>query len=173
MFLKITGAVMLICGGGCLGMLFGMKSELRKRDLEELKRALLLMYSDTEFGHSYLSDMCGRAARICEQGIAVIFSAFTEYLQERKSEDISEMWAKSVEDSLRYNNLAREDVRAVSAMGSSLGTSDINRQLRAISELLGYIELKCRDIAQISGKNMRLYKNTGILLGMFAVILLF
>ena len=173
MLLKIMGSVLIVVCGGGLGMYYGAAYELRKGELEQLKRALMLMYSETEFGHTHLAPMCEKALEVCDSVIGNIFNDFSIALTERTTESIAEMWKDCVEQNMIHTHLAAEDADVIANLGSNLGAVDINRQLTAIKCLITYIDLKCEELANISSKNMRLYKSTGVLLGAFAVILLF
>lgn len=172
MFIKLFGALLLILSGTGLGIYYGMGSELRRRELEELKRALMVMYSETEFGHTHLAPMCRRAAGSCERGISDIFISFAEGLKRRDTEDIWELW-QSCLNSAQGVHLADEDREAIGALGKSLGAEDINLQLSGIRLAVSYIDSKDEELAQLSSKNLRLYKSGGALIGIFAVILLF
>lgn len=173
MLLKIIGAVMLIAGGGGLGMYYGADSGFRKRELEQLKRALMLIYSETEFGHTCLAPMSKKASRVCDGATGSIFTDFSQALTERTTESITEMWKSCVKQNIKNTHLSAEDIEAIENLGSSLGVGDINRQLTAVKGLMGYIDCRCQELEETGRRNMKLYKSTGVLLGAFVVILLF
>ena len=172
MFIKLMGAVLLIISGTCLGIYYGMASELRRRELAELKRALMVMHSETKFGHTHLAPMCRRAARGCESGIADIFTAFAEGISRRDTEDIQGLWQSCI-GSAQGIHFTEEDKGAAAALGKCLGGEDIQLQLSGIMLLVDYIDSKDEELAQQSSKNLRLYRSGGALLGIFTVILLF
>lgn len=173
MLLKLIGSVLLIVGGAGLGIYYGMSPALRKRELEQLKRALMLMYSETEFGRTPLAEQCRSAADICDNAVGGIFSCFALGLEDRTAEDTVQLWKNCVKTACVHTHFATEDVEKITVLGNSLGVVDINRQLSAIKNVTDYIDFKCDELEEVSKKNMRLYKNTGVLLGIFAVILLF
>ena len=88
------------------------------------------------------------------------------------TEDIWELW-QSCLNSAQGVHLADEDKEAIGALGKSLGADDINLQLSGIRLAVSYIDSKDEELAQLSSKNLRLYKSGGALIGIFAVILLF
>lgn len=172
MFMKIAGALLLILGGGGLGMYYGLACEFRKRELEEFKRALMLMYSETQFGHTHLSGMCERAAKICAGAVADILHGFALALKDKSIEDIAAVWRSHVQRGAADTHLSAEDFDKISALGEGLGSGDINRQLNSINQLITYIDMKNTELERLGEKNLRLYKSTGVLIGIFAVILL-
>ncbi len=172
MFIKLVGAVLLIISGTGLGIFYGMEPELRRRELAGLKGALMIMHSETKFGHTHLAPMCRRAAQNCEGGISRIFISFADSIRRRDTEDIQGLWQSCVE-SVKDTHLTDGDKEAISALGKGLGAEDIDLQLSAIMALVSYIDSKDEELVQLSSKNLRLYRSGGALIGIFAVILLF
>ncbi len=173
MLLKLIGALLLISGGGVLGIYYGLQGRLRQRELEQLKNALMLMYSETEFGHSPLWQMCQRAVDLCDSQIGDIFKTFYIELKEKTTENTEELWRSCLENNIKNTHLTKEDIIVISALGNSLGAGDINRQLTSITNVVNYIDTKNAQLDEKNKADLRLYKNTGILLGGLAVILLF
>jgi stage III sporulation protein AB len=173
MIIKIIGAVLII-GGACgLGIYYGMGCEYRKRELEQLKRAFRIMYSETEFGHTHLAEICERAAEVCDEKISAVFKYFKDKLRDGDIEDISELWANCVETAFTDTHIKEEDINALLGLGSCLGADDISLQLKALDSMTDYIEDKCNTLSSVGEKNMRLCRSTGALIGIFVVIMLF
>jgi stage III sporulation protein AB len=173
MIIKIIGAVLII-GGACgLGIYYGMGCEYRKRELEQLGRAFRIMYSETEFGHTHLAEICERAAGVCDEKIGAVFKHFQDKLRNGNIEDISNLWQKCVEVCLTGTHIKEEDINAIAGLGSCLGAEDISLQLKALDGIMDYLNGKRDELSAKSEKKMRLYRSTSILMGIFVVILLF
>jgi stage III sporulation protein AB len=173
MMLKLLGAMLVLIGAGGLGVYYGLGCKHRKGELEQLRRAFRIMYSETEFGHTPLAVMCDKALAVCDDEVGKIFEEFREVLQNKATDDISTLWKNCVEKGCIGTYMKDEDIQALSGLGSCLGVGDISLQLAAIERLIAYIDDKCSELDKASEKNMRLCRSTGVLTGIFVVILLF
>ena len=173
MILKLTGALLLMAGGCGVGICRGMGAELRRRELEQLKRALMLMYSQTEFGHLCLSEIAQRAAEISSMGIDELFFDFYTRLNDGEGESIAAMWSECVDTLKGKTHLTAGDISCIRTLGDSLGTGDIKRQLSGINSLADYIDTSCAILAGTAGTSLKMCRSMGFLISAFAVILLF
>lgn len=172
MLLKLVGCALLIAGGSCLGIYYGIQPRLRSRDLEEIKKGLMVMYSETEYGHTCLEPMCIKAGEITSDKISGLFKAFAISLSERCGESSGKMWEECI---IGYDglHLSENDISMILGLGSYLGCGDIKRQLTGIELLTDYIDRCQSELRDEIVKRMRLCRSTGILAGLFLVILLF
>lgn len=172
MLIKLVGSALLVAGGGCLGVYYGMEPRLISRELGEIKKGLMIMYSETEYGHTCLEPMCIRAGKSVGGTIGELFENFALGLKERAGESTQEIWEDCVR-SCKETHLNDSDLSAVSGLGSYLGCGDIKRQLTGIEGLIGYIDCRTGELREECAKRMRMCRSTGILTGLFVAILLF
>lgn len=172
MLIKMVGSALLVAGGAGVGIYYGMQPQLRSKQLGEIEKGLMVMYSETEYGRTCLEPMCIKAGKIMKDGDENIFSNFAARLSEKQGENIAEIWTHVI-----YNEdkcyLTKNDIYTIAELGNYLGCGDVKRQLNGIKMLLNYIEQCKADLKEESAKEMRLWRSTGILAALFVVILLF
>jgi stage III sporulation protein AB len=172
MYFKLIGAFLLSLGGVGLGRYTGMYPKLRQRELERFKNALMLIYSDTEFGKSCLEDSCRRAAKNTDGATRDILADFADKLSLNTLDAVGEAWSRAVKNN-KGTYLTDEDITHLADMGEGIGSADYTLQLNAIRNVAVYIDDSCKHIADESGAKLRLCQNTGFMLGLLVAVLLF
>jgi stage III sporulation protein AB len=161
-----------MAGCGALGLYFAAREGLRVRDLQELKKALLILRQEIDYMRTPLTDACAGVARRVEGGISQLFADFAGALGAAGSDTAYRHWACTVEAAAPAMFLSREDLQAMDGFGKTLGYLDKQMQLAAIGHATSYIDSKIVSIQTAAQKNTRMYRSLGIIGGLLVCVVL-
>jgi stage III sporulation protein AB len=170
--LKILGAV-LVCGASALlGMYFGSMETFRMNDLNEWKKALLILRSEIAFASTPLPEAMEHMAERTMKPARFVFQAFAENLSGKSKDSVPLLWRESIDKWKKQSFLAREDWEWLYAFGNTLGYLDKSMQISTIDMTISYIGDKVEFLEKHSEKNKKMYRSLGILGGLLLAVIL-
>ena len=172
MILKIAGAVLVLASSSILGIYFAQLDSFRISDLDEWKKALLILRSQIAFAVLPLPEAMGVISERVGEPVSRALSQFSTRLTGRDSADIYTIWTGCLKDSAAGSHLKQEDWDWLNNFGKTLGFLDKDMQLNSIDLTVTYIDNKTELLSAQSEKNKKMFGSLGILCGMLTVIIL-
>jgi len=172
MFATIAGAVALIASCAALGFYMAAQEGFRVHDLQEFKKALMILSSEIEHLRAPLPIACANIAKRTKEPVSNLFSHFSQLLTENEGETAYQLWVQALEKQKNRTHLAEEDWEIIEGFGKTLGYLDKQMQQSAITYAVEYIDEKTNSLQVQSDKNKRMYRSLGIIGGLFLAVLL-
>lgn len=172
LFLKITGALIVIVTCAITGICWGAKTTYRIEELEHMQRAMTMLQNNIDFLAMPLPDALEEIGKKSYYIIANLFLKTANEMEKRKGEGGEEIWKQEVLHWQNTTYLEKQDIDAVIRFGTSIGYLDIEQQKASIILLLRYIETTLTQLQQKKIQQQKLYTSMGILGGMFIVVIL-
>ncbi|MCL2285422.1 MAG: stage III sporulation protein AB [Firmicutes bacterium] len=172
MLLRIAGALAVILGCAGLGFYYSSKEGFRINELQEFKKALLILSSEIEYMRAPLNIACANIAKRTELTISTLFSQFAQLLADSEGETAYQLWATAMESLKSSTFLAHEDLSVADGFGKTLGYLDKNMQQNAINHAINYIDEKTAALQTQGDKNKRMYRSLGVICGLLITVVL-
>lgn len=170
MILKLTGIIIILFSTTFLGICIANNYKLRLSVLKDIQRCLEYLMTEVMYVQTPLPEAFLNTAKIASKEVAPLFYETIKILQEQDNYSIRQAFIKSLE---KLNlPLDREDIKAIKYLGSILGTTDAENQIRAFRLVLNRLAKQEELALQLKEKNEKLFKEIGFLFGAIIVILL-
>ena len=167
MLIKFIGAALVFSAGLFWGLKKSAQLSKRERSLTDIKTALNLLESEIVFSSHYLKHAFLRISEIlsCEG----LFSDMSSGIGEMSASDA---WHSALLKNQKQLSLKDKDVEILSILGSELGMSDTEQQVKNIRHVASLLEQNLAQAHDDYVKTAKLYRSMGILGGLFVVIIL-
>lgn len=168
--IKIIGTLMVFLSCALMG--FELSARLKKRTdtLKEIKSILEIILRDVSFLKTPVYEIFTNAGRKRKSGAGELFLSLGERLL--KNPDLKE---SVTEDELNKKRsslcLSKSDIAVLLDILNSLGTGDSLCQKNMLSSGILSIESLISESEENLKKNEKTYKSSGVLLGIFIVVL--
>ena len=155
-----------------LGFYFAAQEKLRVQDLQEFKKALMILSSEIEHMRTPLPLACANISKRTAGTVSILFEQFSDLLSHEAGETAYQLWLQALESQKKRSYLATEDWDAIENFGKTLGYLDKQMQQSAITCTVEYIDEKTTSLQTQSDKNSRMYRSLGIIGGLLLVVVL-
>ena len=172
MISTIAGAVALLAGCVSLGFYLAAQEGFRVHDLQEFKKALMILSSEIEHMRSPLAIASANIAKRVKEPISSLFAQFASLLTKNEGETAYQLWVQAAESNKHRSYLSKEDWDAIESFGKTLGYLDKQMQQSAITCTIEYINEKTASLQTQSDKNKRMFRSLGVIGGLLLVVLL-
>ena len=172
MFPTIAGALALIVSCGALGFYFAALEGFRIRDLQEFKKALMILSSEIEHMRAPLPMACANIAKRTREPVSSLFLNFSALLADNVGETAYQLWTAALDQQKKRAYLAAEDWDVIEGFGKTLGYLDKQMQQSAITATVEYINEKTTSLQTQSEKSRRMYRSLGFIGGLLLVVVL-
>lgn len=170
MYLKLTGAILIIAGCGGYGILIAMYHRKEVRYLRMLSYVIQQMICELEYRMSPLPELCSFAARCATGNLRKFFLVLAEMMDESISTDASVCTMAALK---RVSGLPTHTVEHLQSLGQTLGRFDLSGQVLSLQRCMqacnGHLEVMEHQQAQ----RLRSYQTLGFCAGLALAILLF
>ncbi|MCL2572894.1 MAG: stage III sporulation protein AB [Defluviitaleaceae bacterium] len=168
----LAGAVALVVSCAGLGFYFAAQEGFRINDLQEFKKALMILSSEIDHLRTPLPIACANIAKRIKEPIGGLFSHFSNLLKENEGETAYQLWAQTLDAHKKQTYLASEDWDVIEGFGKTLGYLDKQMQQSAITVTVDYINEKTTSLQTQSEKNKRMFRSLGVIAGLLLVVVL-
>ena len=172
MLLRLIGALAVVIGCGGLGLYYSLRDGFRINELQEFKKALLILSSEIEYMRAPLNIACANIAKRTEHVISAMFTHFAELLTNNDGETAYQLWLVAMAGIKEKSNMPTEDFSVIDGFGKTLGYLDKQMQQNAISYAIDYTEEKVAMLQSNSDKSKRMYRSLGIICGLLITVVL-
>ncbi|SHE52210.1 stage III sporulation protein AB [Caldanaerobius fijiensis DSM 17918] len=170
MILKILGSTMVLFSTTFLGISIANNYKLRLTALRDIQRCLEYLMTEVIYVQTPLPEAFINTAKIASKEIAPLFEATIEILEREENCSIKQAFIKSLEK--LDLPLDREDIKIIKHLGNTLGSTDVENQVRAFKLALSRLSKQEELALKLKEKNEKLFKEIGFLCGAIIVILL-
>lgn len=173
MLIKIILSLMIISCTSILGIIYSNSYIERSKFLANMLLTLQMLETEIVYSATPLPELFKKVAKKSKKDIASILLLTAEILDKKEGHLFHDVWKEAVETKTDKSYLTKEDKNLLVSLGSNLGISDSKDQVKyirlAMEEIKRNYELSLID----QNKNVRLYRNFGILIGITIVIIFF
>lgn len=166
MLLKIVMLVLILTICTSIGILKAKSYDNRVMELKKVKNALEVLKSKIEFTYEPIKDIFTEISKIIYEDKENIFG---ETLKLMSQYDVTRSWNIAVEKEI---NLSREDKSTIKMFGKLLGKTDKSGQINEIKVTSKLVDSLIEKAEEEKGKNYKLFKTLGSVVGIGLCIIL-
>ncbi|HEY8348579.1 MAG TPA: stage III sporulation protein SpoIIIAB [Clostridiales bacterium] len=171
MFLKVLGSIIVLLSSSFLGYIMSRDCSKRPQQLRSLQNLLQMFENQISYSSDVLAEAFERISRAGGE-TGIFFRTTVDLLKNGSAANASEAWEKAVKKCIGRTALKREDEQILLSFGKSLGSTDLEGQIKNIRLALGQLALQVEKAEENRKKNESMYKSLGILGGLALVIIL-
>lgn len=173
MWLKMSGAVLIVAATSWIGLETAQGFQRRPRQLRDLQSSLQMLETEISYTQTPLPKALEKIARSIKGCVGDFFFIIRNRLINTPGTTLGEAWHKGMEYLQEHSALTASDQQILHNFATTLGISDRQDQvkhLKLVMAQLAAAEIKAWDE---KAKNARMFKTLGILGGLAIVILLY
>lgn len=172
--IKWTSLISIFLLATWLGNRIAYKYKNRVKQLQELKIILNTIETKIKFTQQPLTEIFKeivhhKNSKNSKNGINIIFKEASEKID---MECFKKVWSESIYKAKEKLDLTQEDIDIIESMGKTLGTTDIEGQIKEIEIIKDFIENQIEKAEEERKKNEKMYKMLGGIAGIGIVIIL-
>lgn len=171
-YLKLLGGLLTIVS--CTGIGFSKSNLYRNeiKNLKEFKRIIIYLRGEITHGNSSLPDAIKTIADK-EKGVFEEFlKRICKELTTLEGKRFYEVWGNAVENATQRAYLTKPNRERIKNLGKELGHMDKQTQIECLNGFINELDDEIKDKIYTSKDKIRLYNATGVLFGVFVVIML-
>lgn len=168
--MKWIGAVLLICATTLIGFDRASKLSKRPKEIIQIKHALQILEAEIVYSQATLSEAFNKIAQQLPSPVAILFQRVATELQ--TSSDLTKTWIEQVNYFLMHASLSQDEAEVLKQFGKTLGQHDITQQKKYIQLALTHLDRILTEAQENHQRYGKMYKNLGVLAGLFLVLLL-
>lgn len=170
MYLKLTGAILILMGCGGYGMMMAVAHRREVSALHQVAMVMQQMICELEYRLTPLPELCRFGAQQTKGAVRMFFLALAEAMDEQISPDIGLCTVAALKQT---TGLPRYAAAQLQALGQTLGRFDLTGQLtcmeRCRQSCMGQLEV----LEHQQSQRLRSYQTLGFCAGAALAILLF
>lgn len=169
-FIKWTSLILIFLLVTLLGNIIAKKYKNRVKELKELKVTLNIIETKIKFTQQPLTEIFKEIANTEKnnKSVNIIFKEASQNMEE----SFGQVWSNAISKSRAKLNLTDEDINIIEGMGKTLGTTDIEGQIKEIEIIKEFIDNQIEKAEEERKKNEKMYKMLGGIAGIGIVIIL-
>ncbi len=169
---KLIGSVLIILSSSSLGYMIGMRYSMRVREIKLLKISLQMLETEIAYSNTPLPEALKIVCKKSKHPINIIFNKAAANLGKKDCVSVGDAFCKSLDDAKGMYSLIDEDIDILRSFGHSLGSSDVDGQIKSFSLIIKELDAQEIKAEEMRKKNENMYKNLGFLAGVAITILL-
>lgn len=170
MYLKLISSVGIIFCTCFLGFYYSYKPFYRKKDILEMKRAIICLVSEIKL-YSNLKEAIFNIQKNINCPIKIFFENFLYNLENKKGEELYILWEDAINNSEKHF-FTNADIENFKMLGKIISNIDIDLNLDSIKIIIDYIDNEIKNIENEKMKLCKMYQSLGVLSGLMIIILL-
>ncbi len=170
--MQILSIVLICISLTAYGFFLSNKIIYRLKDFKELKKALLILETEMNFGNETLSYATKNISNKIKEPLKSIFLRFSKKLKDEIYIDINILWDESIDMYKGKLYFEKEEIEEIKSLSKSFDSNDIELQLKNISILINYVDKKIEELQVRGYKEAKMYKSISVLFSLISVILL-
>lgn len=172
MMLKIVGAILIVTSCGMGGIVYSNRYINRLDNLKSLSICIEMLRSEITYGHIPLPQASRSIAEKVRGPVADIFYDFSDELISRKGYTAHQAFKRAVDKNAGRLCINQEEMGLFRTLGNMMGTSDTANQEKSLNLLSKQLEVLIERAMSEKDKNVKIYRNLGLLGGIGLAILL-
>lgn len=171
--LKLVGSAIVVAASGLTGIAVAGNYSRRPRELRSLQSALQVLETEIAYGATPLLEAMRLVAVRSDQAAGKLFSGTAALLSHMSGMTASEAWEKSLEFYYPATALKPQDLFILRNLGSSLGVSDREDQIKHLQLAMEQIRRETAAAEEEASRNVKMWSYLGFLGGLMLVLVLY
>lgn len=168
--MKWVGAILLICATTLIGFELAKRLSNRPKEIRQLKSALHILEAEIVYSQAPLALAFDKIANQLAEPVSELFYSVAIELQ--TASDLTQTWNNQVDQFLKRSSLGPDEEEVLKQFGKTLGQHDITQQKKYIKLALTHLDRVLTEAQENNLRYGKMFKNLGILAGLFLVLLL-
>lgn len=168
--MKWVGAILLICATTLIGFELAKRLSNRPKEIRQLKSALHILEAEIVYSQAPLALAFDKIANQLAEPVSELFYSVATELQ--TASDLTQTWNNQVDQFLKRSSLGPDEEEVLKQFGKTLGQHDITQQKKYIKLALTHLDRVLTEAQENNLRYGKMFKNLGILAGLFLVLLL-
>lgn len=170
MYIKLTGAILIIIGCGGYGILMAVNHKRETAALHQLAIAMERMICELEYRLTPLPELCRFGAEQTKGPMRQFFLALANAMDEQVSPDVGVCTVTVLKE---ISALPGHAAAHLQSLGQTLGRFDLSGQLTAFERCKQSCMMQLEVMEHQQGQRLRSYQTLGFCAGSALAILLF
>ena len=172
MYLKLSGAVLIIFTAYLLGFNLSSAYRSRVRQLEEILMALEMYLTEINYGLTPLPQAFINIGKRIKVPAGSLFIDAARLMLQNIGLSASDCWERALDKNAPALDLSGDDLDLVKRLGHIWGKSDKSGQIRQVAFIQELLRQALREAQKAQQTNDKIWKYLGLLGGMTLVIFL-
>lgn len=172
--LKWIGVICVLAGCIGLGVYQSYLVKLRLENLADLKRSLICLRGEIEFGRTPLPEAFSCLGRRSHGDVSVFFQKLSRKLipGTTQGNSMAELWEEAAKETFVSKTLAAKDFKEWLELGQTIGYLDSKMQVDTINLYIERLEQSLETGREEKSAKVRLYNLLGVMAGVFITIMI-
>ena len=170
MYLKLTGALLILVGCGSYGIMMAATHRREVAALHQLAQAMDAMICELEYRLTPLPELCRFGCQNTKGPVSTFFSEMANALDDQISPDVS---CCTVAVLKKTTNIPSHACAQLQSLGQTLGRFDLTGQLTAMEHCRQSCLAQLEVLEHQQAQRLRSYQTLGFCAGAALAILLF
>lgn len=171
--LKLIGAVMVVAASGLGGLAVAGNYSRRPRELRTLRSALQMLETEVVYSATRLPEALARVAGNCDRLVEPLFSRAAAELATATGITAANAWENALNHYYPGTALKPQDLSILRSLGSSLGRSDREDQVKHLHLAMEQIKTATAGAEEEAARNIKLWSYLGFLGGLITVLVIY
>lgn len=171
--LKLLGAALIVLAGAMIGHIKARRLADRPAQIRRFIRVLQQLETEIAYGFTPLPEALFKLAHQTAEPFATLFADIAANLRSGSGLTVKEAWEQAVKERWPYTAMQEGEQDILLQLGSSLGTTDREDQLkhlRLTSSQLGSME---SEAAEEQRRFEKMWRSLGVLGGALIVVMMY
>lgn len=170
-FVRYIFFILILMGSTSIGFLLSKCCSDRLKELKSLANMINIFQNKIKFTHKPLAEIFKEVALIRKD--THFSEIFIKTSQKLKNKSAQLAWNEAISEGEFFLNLKNEDLNLIRTFGNMLGKTDVEGQISEINQFAILLNGQIEKAKEEEGKNSKMYKSLGTIVGLGIVILLF
>lgn len=171
--LKLIGAAMVVAASGLSGLGIAGNYSRRPRELRTLRSALQMLETEVAYGATHLAEALVQVAGRCDRLVEPLFSRAAAELSSSSGVTAALAWENALINYYPGTALKPQDLSILRSLGSSLGISDREDQVKHLHLTMEQIKTETAGAEEEAARNVKLWSYLGFLGGLMIVLVIY
>lgn len=170
--MKLAGALLVIGATSLMGVAKAGDIRGQYKQLLCLERLICSLQGEMRYARSHLGEIFEAIGSQEEEPYRSWLLGLGREMGKRQRGTFAKMWSESIEKSLGTSRLPAGEIERLKALGSQLGSADLQLQIRTIDLYLKQLAGTIGEAREEMKTKVRLCHCLGVMSGMFVAVLL-
>lgn len=170
LIIKAGGAVCVVSATVLWGEFKAKSLTLRLQQLQQFQQALHLLTAEISYTVTPLPAAFENISKTIKGTVGEIFGRAGMIMRKDGDSNAREAWQQAVSELFPETFFSEEDVKIVEQLGTSLGMSDREGQLKQIKLVSGLLKGALDEALERRNRNERMWRYLGLLGGLVLVV---
>lgn len=171
--LQLAGAALIVISGAMLGFYQADQLAGRAKKIRQFIQALQRLETEIVYGMNPLAEALEQIAKTMNGPVAAMLSEISVKLMEPSGQSALEIWQRVIKSRWPMSGLQSLEKEAVLQLGSSLGISDREDQMKHLQLAIHQLQTAEAMASEDYKRFGKMWKSLGFLAGALVVVLMY